>query len=68
MRRVIRPPLHGADRRGTRADRAELAQRDPAVMFQKIVYDGLVGHSFLHNFAVTFDLPNERLVVSTLFA
>jgi len=46
----------------------ELAQRDPGVMFQKIVYDGLVGHSFLRNFAVTFDLPNERLIFSTLSA
>jgi aspartyl protease len=45
----------------------ELAQRDPGVMFQKIIYDGLVGHSFLRNFAVTFDLPNERLIFSTLF-
>ena len=46
----------------------QLAQRDPGVMFQKIIYDGLVGHSFLRNFAVTFDLPNERLIFSTLFA
>ena len=40
----------------------KLAQRDPDVMFQKIIYDGLVGHSFLRNFAVTFDLPNGRVV------
>jgi hypothetical protein len=46
----------------------ELAQRDPSVIFQKIIYDGLVGHSFLRNFAVTFDLTNERLIFSTLFA
>jgi Aspartyl protease len=39
-----------------------LAQRDPDVMFQRIIYDGLVGHSFLRNFAVTYDLPNERLL------
>ncbi len=43
-----------------------LAQRDPGVMFQKIIYDGLVGHAFLRNFAVTFDVPNERLIFSTL--
>jgi Aspartyl protease len=46
----------------------QLAQRDPGVMFQKIVYEGLVGQSFLRNFAVTFDLPNERLIFSTLSA
>ena len=39
-----------------------LWQPEPDVMFQKIIYDGLVGHSFLRNFALTFDLPNERLV------
>ena len=45
-----------------------LAQRDPEVMFQRIIYDGLVGHAFLRNHVVTFDLPSERLVFSTLSA
>ena len=44
----------------------ELAQLDPDVQFQKIIYDGLVGQAFLRRFAVTFDVPNERLVFSTL--
>ena len=39
-----------------------LAQQDPEVMLQEIVYDGLVGHDFLRNFAVTYDLPNGRMV------
>jgi hypothetical protein len=38
-----------------------LAQRDPEVMFQRIVYDGLVGQAFLRNYTVTFDVPNARL-------
>ena len=40
----------------------KLAQRDPDVMFQKIIYDGLVGQAFLRNFAVTFDVANERMM------
>jgi hypothetical protein len=43
-------------------DSPALAQRDPDVMFQKIIYDGLVGHAFLRRFVVTYDLPHERLV------
>jgi hypothetical protein len=39
-----------------------LAQRDPEVMFQRIIYDGLVGDAFLRNFTVTFDVPNARLL------
>ncbi len=46
----------------------ELAQHDPDVQFQKIIYDGLVGHAFLQRFAVAFDVPNERLIFSTLSA
>jgi hypothetical protein len=42
----------------------ELAQRDPDVQFQKIIYDGLVGHAFLRNFTVTYDLPNARILVA----
>jgi hypothetical protein len=30
-----------------------LAQRDPEVMFQRIIYDGLIGHAFLSKFEVT---------------
>ena len=39
-----------------------LVHEDPAVMFQRIRYDGLVGDAFLRRFAVTFDLPAGRLV------
>lgn len=46
----------------------ELAQHDPDVQFQKIIYDGLVGHAFLQRFAVAFDVPNERFIFSTLSA
>ncbi len=39
-----------------------IAHDDPAVMFQRIRYDGLVGDAFLRRFAVTFDLPAGRIV------
>lgn len=42
----------------------ELAQEDPAVMFQKIVYDGLVGRDYLSRFAVTFDVAGEALFLA----
>ena len=44
----------------------EIEQRDPDVMFQKIIYDGLVGHAFLSDFVVTFDVRNAQLIFSTL--
>jgi hypothetical protein len=40
----------------------ELAQQDPAVMFQRIIYDGLVGDDFLRRFAVTFDVAGGRMI------
>ena len=39
-----------------------IKQDDPDVMFQRIRYDGLVGHAFLRRFAVTFDVPAGRIV------
>ena len=39
-----------------------MAQTDPEVMFQRIIYDGLVGDAFLRRFTVTYDLPRERVV------
>lgn len=39
-----------------------IGQADPAVMFQKIIYDGLAGNAFLRNFAVTYDLPGTRMI------
>jgi hypothetical protein len=32
------------------------------VMFQKIIYDGLVGHYFLSQFQVTYDLPKSEMI------
>lgn len=42
---------------------SHVAQTDPAVMLQRIVYDGLVGDAFLRRFVVTYDLPASRLLV-----
>lgn len=39
-------------------------QEDPETMFQRIIYDGLVGGSFLKNFVVTYDVRHERMVFS----
>jgi hypothetical protein len=39
-----------------------VAQTDPEVMFQRIIYDGLVGDAFLRRFTVTYDLPRGRVV------
>jgi hypothetical protein len=33
-------------------------------MFQKIIYQGLVGDAFLRNFITTYDLPNSRMIFS----
>jgi predicted aspartyl protease len=35
---------------------------DPQVMFQEIIYEGLVGHRFLRNFTTTYDLANSRMI------
>ncbi len=35
---------------------------DPQVMFQKIIYDGLVGDRFLRNFTATYDLAAARMI------
>ena len=40
----------------------ELVQEAPAVMFQRIIYDGLVGDAFLRRFRVTFDVPHRRIL------
>jgi predicted aspartyl protease len=37
----------------------------PEVMFQKIIYDGLVGDGFLRNFTTTYDLENKRMIFNT---
>jgi hypothetical protein len=40
----------------------QIRQADPDVMFQEIIYDGLVGDRFLRNFIVTYDLPGSRMI------
>lgn len=32
------------------------------VMFQKIIYEGLVGHNFLSKFLVTYNLPSSEMI------
>jgi predicted aspartyl protease len=38
----------------------------PGVMFQKIIYDGLVGDGFLRGFTTTYDVANERMIFSAV--
>jgi len=45
-------------------DAPDLLQPNPDVMFQKIIYEGLLGHSFLRNFIVTYDLHRSRLILA----
>ncbi len=35
------------------------------VMFQKIIYDGLVGDGFLRNFTTTYDLAGDRMIFAS---
>jgi predicted aspartyl protease len=39
-----------------------IRQANPEVMFQQIIYDGLIGDQFLRNFTVTYDLPRSRMI------
>jgi hypothetical protein len=39
-----------------------IRQVDPDVMFQEIIYDGLIGDAFLRNFVVTYDLASSRMI------
>jgi hypothetical protein len=41
-----------------------LAQTDPEVMFQRIIYDGLIGHAFLSNFTASWDLAGSQLALA----
>ena len=43
----------------------ELGQSNPDVIFQDIIYDGLVGLSFLHRYVATYDIPRSRIVLAT---
>ena len=44
------------------ADAPQIRQPGPDVMFQEIIYDGLIGDRFLRNFIVTYDLPRSRMI------
>lgn len=39
-----------------------IRQSEPEVMFQRIIHDGLLGHAFLREFVVTYDVPGERMI------
>jgi hypothetical protein len=41
---------------------SSVVQNDPPVMFQDIIYDGLVGDSFLRSYEVTYDIARSRLL------
>jgi hypothetical protein len=47
-------------------DAPDFVQQNPDLMFQEIIYDGLLGHSFLRNFIVTYDLHDSRLILARL--
>ena len=39
-----------------------VALDEPDVMFQEIIYDGLIGQAFLRLFTVTYDIPGARMI------
>jgi hypothetical protein len=43
-------------------DRPEYGRDGQEVMFQKIIYDGLIGQYFLREFLVTFDLAKAEMI------
>ena len=43
-------------------DAPAVAQPHPEVMFQRIIYNGLVGDAFLRRFTVTYDVSRERVI------
>ncbi len=40
----------------------DIFQRDLDVVFQDIIYDGLIGDSFLKRYNVTYDVPRSRMM------
>lgn len=55
---------HNGNLRGTiqLRDAAGISQKNLNVLFQKIIYDGLLGTSFLKKYLVTYDLTNHRMI------
>jgi hypothetical protein len=43
-------------------DAPSFRQANPEVMFQEIIYDGLIGDQFLRNFVTTYDLARNRMI------
>lgn len=39
-------------------------QKNPNIMFQNIIYDGLVGHDYFKNFIVTYNLPSAQIIIA----
>lgn len=40
----------------------KIFQNNPDVMFQRIIYDGLIGHSFLKRYKVWYDVKNSTMI------
>lgn len=41
-------------------------QLNPTVMFQDIIYDGVIGNDFFKERVVTYDLANSRIIIATV--
>lgn len=41
-----------------------ILQSEPTVMFQKIIYDGIIGNDYFKNKIVTYDLGSSRLLIN----
>jgi hypothetical protein len=44
------------------AGSSEIKGESPDVMFQKIIYDGLVGHYFLRDYTVSYNIANSEMI------
>ena len=55
---------HASKAPSTRPRAPGLTMRDPDVMFQRIIHDGLVGDAFLRNFLVTWDIAASQIVLA----
>lgn len=42
-----------------------IPQNSPTVMFQNIIYDGIIGNDYFKNKVVTFDLESSKIFIST---
>jgi predicted aspartyl protease len=44
----------------------DLTHDEPAVMFQRIIHDGLIGDAFLRRFVATFDVAGGEMILAPL--